>query len=230
MTRIKVLEAIAGSDFSWSPGDLVDLPDKEAAVWADGHRAVLADDQEHSEQVPSMVHQQPVVVGEDGQALEVLAATLNEIEAPAGEKDGPQWVQWSVTVRLPVLGEDADPAVTPEGLEEPSVAPGIKSPSAAMAELGDREPEEPVVPFDPSEHSNRQVLAYLDTVGEEEAIRVLDEEAAGENRAGIRKNRDAVLEAARLRAPAPRREPGAEVAADASRGGGRGEQAETRDW
>lgn len=217
MTRIKVLEAIAGADFAWSPGDLVDLPDKEAAVWADGHRAVLADDQDQGEPMPPAVHQQPVVISENGQKLEVLTASIDEIESPGGAdgRPGCGWVQWSVIVRLPSPATPADPVVPPEDPEE----------------FEDQEPEEPVVQFDPREHSNREVLAYLDTVGEEEALRVLNIEATeGEDRAGIRKQREAVLEAARLRHPAPRREAGAEVAADDSRGGGRGGQPETRDW
>ncbi|MEW2567635.1 hypothetical protein [Streptomyces sp. NPDC047070] len=242
MTRIRVLEAIAGADFAWAPGDVVEVSDDQAAAFADGHRAVLADDQDPGEPVPSVVHQQPVVICEDdGQELEVLSATLDEIAAPAGAEDGPRWMQWLVTVRLPSPADPSAPAVTPPGAEEESAASGIKSPSAVMWEVGayvgpgstgeDQEPEEPVVLFDPREHSNRQVLAYLDTVGEEEAIRVLDIEATeGEDRAGIRKQRDAVLEAARQRHPAPRRDPDAEVAADASRGGGRGGQPETRDW
>ncbi|WP_314411367.1 hypothetical protein [Streptomyces sp. DSM 40484] len=221
MTRIKVLEAIAGADFAWSPGDLVDLPDKEAAVWADGHRAVLADDQDQGEPAPSVVHQQPVVVDEDGQALEVIEATVED-EGPAEDEDGPRLVRWTVTVRLP------SPAARPEA--EPDSGPGEHEQTegeTAEDETGDP----PVALFDPREHSNRQVLAYLDTVGEQEALRVLNVEATeGEDRAGIRKNRDAVLEAARQRRPAPRRDTGAEVAADASRGGGRGGQPETRDW
>lgn len=39
MARIRILEAVAGSDFSWSPGDEVDLGGEEAAKWADGYRA-----------------------------------------------------------------------------------------------------------------------------------------------------------------------------------------------
>ncbi|MFE9381381.1 hypothetical protein [Streptomyces sp. NPDC006855] len=54
-------------------------------------------------------------------------------------------------------------------------------------------------PFDPTQHVTKDVLAYLGTVGEAEALRVLDAEAAGENRAGIRKVRDQVLEDARAR-------------------------------
>ncbi|MEU2901347.1 hypothetical protein ABZ771_00390 [Streptomyces globisporus] len=64
-------------------------------------------------------------------------------------------------------------------------------------------PAEPTPPssdlFDPTEHVTKDVLAYLGTVGETEAERVLEAEAAAENRAGIRKVRDQVLEDARAR-------------------------------
>ncbi|MBK3556298.1 hypothetical protein JHN55_07060 [Streptomyces sp. MBT56] len=53
--------------------------------------------------------------------------------------------------------------------------------------------------FDPTQHVTKDVLAYLDTVGETEALRVLDAEATGENRTGIRKVRDQILEDARAR-------------------------------
>lgn len=41
MPRIRILQAIAGPDFSWAPGDEVDLPGVEASGWADGIRAEL---------------------------------------------------------------------------------------------------------------------------------------------------------------------------------------------
>jgi hypothetical protein len=41
MPRIRVLQAVAGPDFSWNPGDEVDLPGEEASKWADGVRAEL---------------------------------------------------------------------------------------------------------------------------------------------------------------------------------------------
>lgn len=212
MARIKVLEAIAGADFSWAPGDVVEVDEEAAAAWADGQRAVLTDGQEPgNDRMPAAVHQEPLVVGEDGQPLEVLAATIEDVEPPAGVKDGPRWVRWSVTVRLPV------PA-TPD-----------ESPDPAGPEGQDPE-EDVVVLFDPSEHSNREVLAYLDGVGEQEALRVLDAEAAGQNRAGIAKARDQVLEAARARDAAAAGRSGAETTADYSRGGGRAQAPETRDW
>ena len=218
MPRIRVLEGIAGADFSWAPGDLVDLPDEQAAVWADGHRAELADREELVDaglQVEEMATPRVVTVG--GVELEVLEAVVEEIDPPDGFVGDESWGQWVVTVALPQPGP-AEPGSDPEVTEQPP-APVEDDPGP---EEGDPAPAEPL--FDPSEHSNREVLAYLDTVGEEEALRVLDEEAAGEDRAGIRKQRDSVLAAARLRQPAP------EVAADDSRGGGRGEQPETRDW
>ncbi|WP_392967176.1 hypothetical protein [Streptomyces sp. LN245] len=216
MTRIRVLEAIAGDDFAWTPGDLIDLPDDQAAVWADGHRAELADGQEPHTDLQVREMTTPRVVTVDGVELDVIEAVVEEIDPPQGFEGDEPWGQWVVTVALPksALAEPNGNSAAPVVIEE--------TPAAADDSGDAPAPVEP--PFDPSEHSNREVLAYLDTVGEEEALRVLDEEAAGEDRAGIRKQRDQVLAAARLRQPAP------EVAAEDSRGGGRGEQPETRDW
>ncbi|WP_420034700.1 hypothetical protein ACN2WE_21470 [Streptomyces sp. cg28] len=41
MARIRVLRSIAGADFVWEPGQVVDLPGDQAAAWADGVRAEL---------------------------------------------------------------------------------------------------------------------------------------------------------------------------------------------
>ncbi|MEU0522762.1 hypothetical protein [Streptomyces niveus] len=79
-------------------------------------------------------------------------------------------------------------------------------------------------PFDPGDHTVPDVLAYLDTVGESEALRVYELEEAGENRAGISKQKDRVLERAHARDAEQAAATGpAEVAADSSRGGGRGD-------
>lgn len=194
MARIRILQAISGLDFSWAPGELVDVPDDEAAVWADGDRAELVDDAEpRQEQAPSVVHQQPKVVGEDGQELEVLAATVEETTPPAGAEDGGQWVQWSVTVRLP----------SPTPAEEPATHNDL---------------------YDPSKHPVKDVLAYLDGVGEEEALRVLQqEENAEEPRKGIVGQRGSILERAQANDQTR-----IERTAETSRGGGRGNSIETR--
>lgn len=39
MPLIRILQGVSGDGFSWSPGDEVDLPEEEAAKWADGYRA-----------------------------------------------------------------------------------------------------------------------------------------------------------------------------------------------
>lgn len=43
MARIRVLQAVGGLDFSWAPGDVVEVDEAAAAVWADGVRADLVD-------------------------------------------------------------------------------------------------------------------------------------------------------------------------------------------
>ncbi|MYS47538.1 hypothetical protein GTY23_41490 [Streptomyces sp. SID5998] len=218
MPRIRVLEGIAGADFSWAPGDVVEVTDEEAASWADGYRAVLATEQDGPPAADGAAasHLLPVVVGEDGQPLEVLNADLEETDPPEGADGGTSWVRWSVTVRLPVPAAGGGQA--PEDEDE-----------ADPADLENTVPEQDV--FDPCEHTNRQVLAYLDTVGEQEALRVFAAEAAGENRAGIAKMRDQVLEAARRRdGAAGGTQSEAEKAADYSRGGGGEPAPETRDW
>ncbi|MCX4504324.1 hypothetical protein [Streptomyces anulatus] len=151
MARVKILTAIGGLGFSWQPGQIIDLPDEQAVLWADGVRAEFAG---HTPPPP---------------------------------------------------GDDTTKVQEPDG------------------------------PFDPGAHSNREVLAYLADKGEEEVVRVLDKEAAGQDRAGIAKGRDAALEqgrandAARAEAEERAARPdGTELAADTSRGGGRGDVPETR--
>lgn len=39
MAKIRVLQSIAGDDFSWQPGQIVDLPADLAELWVDGVRA-----------------------------------------------------------------------------------------------------------------------------------------------------------------------------------------------
>lgn len=44
MTRIRILQSIAGLDFSWVAGEVVEVDDAAAKAWADGERAELVDD------------------------------------------------------------------------------------------------------------------------------------------------------------------------------------------
>ncbi|WP_425832573.1 hypothetical protein [Streptomyces fractus] len=43
MPRIRILQSIAGLDFSWVAGDVVEVDDAAAEAWADGSRAELVD-------------------------------------------------------------------------------------------------------------------------------------------------------------------------------------------
>lgn len=88
-------------------------------------------------------------------------------------------------------------AATADPGELRSLTPPTPSESPAP---GDADDQDEADAFDPAEHSNREVLAYLETATEAEALRVLDAEAAAEApRAGISKMRDKVLEDARAR-------------------------------
>ncbi|MFD8687852.1 hypothetical protein [Streptomyces sp. NPDC059651] len=195
MPRIRILEAISGADFSWQPGDIVDLAEEQAAVWADGHRAERFEDGGSAGSEVQRSEVAPVVITADGMELTVLDAVLVE-EDPDGTPEGMSVAgRWSVTVAWP----------------------------------DDVPPVEPVA-YDPDEHVSREVLAYLAGVGEVEAVRVLDVEAAGQNRAGIAKERDTVLAAARANdeARAAADQEDAELAAEASHGGDLRDGIETR--
>jgi hypothetical protein len=37
--HIELIVGVGGPDFAWAPGEVVDLPEEEAAKWADGERA-----------------------------------------------------------------------------------------------------------------------------------------------------------------------------------------------
>lgn len=39
MAKIRVLQSVASDEWSWQPGEVVELPAGEAAKWADGVRA-----------------------------------------------------------------------------------------------------------------------------------------------------------------------------------------------
>lgn len=56
--------------------------------------------------------------------------------------------------------------------------------------------------FDPSEHKVDEVIDYLDTADADEALRVLDAEAAGKNRSTITTKAEAILAATTSTAPA----------------------------
>ncbi|MEV4974445.1 hypothetical protein [Streptomyces scopuliridis] len=206
MPRIRILEAIAGADFSWTPGDLVDLSEDQADRWADGHRAVRVDDAPTDSSAPGPAEVAPVVTTMDGAVLTVVDAVVEAAEVPGPDGESLAGVRWAVTVALPDPGPDLDPE---SERPAPDLGPDV---------------------FDPGEHISAEVLAYLHDATEKEALRVLDAEAAGQNRAGISKQRDNLLARARARGKerADDRQEAAEKAADTSRGGGRDGSIETR--
>lgn len=48
MPRIRILQSVSGADFSWAPGEEVDVDAATAQAWADGERAELVQDTAHA--------------------------------------------------------------------------------------------------------------------------------------------------------------------------------------
>lgn len=72
MARIRMLTSVAGEGFSWRAGEEIDLPGPEAAVWADGVRAV-------------MVRTAPVETPEQPAAAETAARRTRRKTPPRGQ-------------------------------------------------------------------------------------------------------------------------------------------------
>ena len=45
MAKIRALVAVAGHDFSWTPGEVYEVSDEDAEKWADGYRAEMAEEE-----------------------------------------------------------------------------------------------------------------------------------------------------------------------------------------
>lgn len=51
--RIRVLQPIAGEFIDWAPGQIIDVSEDEARVWADGTRAELAPGEQGAPDAPT---------------------------------------------------------------------------------------------------------------------------------------------------------------------------------
>ena len=141
------------------------------------------------------------------------------------DMDDDQAAAWADGVRGELVDDDGPPPPATElqavpGEPLPPVPDEAYPPGAQPL----TEPES----FDPREHNISEVLEYLQGADEAEARVVLHIEAASQKRKGIVSKGDALLAAAAERAGSTQQQ-AAEVAAEASRGGGRGDTPETRD-
>lgn len=87
--RIVVQTPISGLDFAWRPGQFVDLPDEEAAKWADGVRASYADPQSPDDPEPTG-DQEQADPGPDGPPA---------VEPPAANASAEAWRQYAIEHR-----------------------------------------------------------------------------------------------------------------------------------
>lgn len=49
MVKVRILTSIAGENFDWSEGEIVDMSEAQANVWADGERAVRLEPEHRAE-------------------------------------------------------------------------------------------------------------------------------------------------------------------------------------
>lgn len=70
MPTVRILQSVAGLDFSWVPGDEIDMTEEQAAAWADNYRGELveaekavkprAEAPERAPEIPEAKAEQPV--------------------------------------------------------------------------------------------------------------------------------------------------------------------------
>ena len=61
MAKIRLLTSAVGDDFTWSPGEEVEVDEATARKWADGERAVRVDQSRGERAVAEPVGEAPVV-------------------------------------------------------------------------------------------------------------------------------------------------------------------------
>lgn len=110
MPRIRILQAVAGPDFSWNPGDEIDLPGEEASKWADGVRGELMRGEalETPEQAPEPETADVVPSSPEAEQPEPL-------KRPGKAASKADWLAYAQHLGLP--DEDAESATTKSLIE-----------------------------------------------------------------------------------------------------------------
>ena len=108
MAKIRLKVGVSGEDFSWRPGQEIDLPDDEAAKWADGERAEYVDGPPAREttsqpQPPTDAPPRPggdTETTEEPPARETTSppAAPDDAEPPAGNASRDEWAAYVVDV------------------------------------------------------------------------------------------------------------------------------------
>lgn len=91
MARVRFLQAVGGTDYSYTPGEVVDLPGEEAEAWADGVRAELV--RGEAPETPESN------AASRGPRLETAAQPKTVVSHPAEDGGGP--ITGKKTVRRP---------------------------------------------------------------------------------------------------------------------------------
>lgn len=89
MALIRIKTPVSGADFAWRPGEVVDLPDAEAAKWVDGVRAEYADPDQAPQ--PEGEEEEPAPPADDEET-----PAVDQPEPPAGNASLEVWREYVV--------------------------------------------------------------------------------------------------------------------------------------
>lgn len=148
--KINILQPIAGVDFSYKPGDIVELPIAEAARWIRGGIAAASDSTAASLNWPRHIERErrAVIEGLVAEQLDSarLAATVDpapapEPQAPAEQSPAtaPAETETAVTpTEASPSATEAETAQQPAAETETATAPAEESPATAPAETAEQ--------------------------------------------------------------------------------------------
>lgn len=115
---IRVLVAVGGRSFSWQPGDEIELPTEQAALWADGRRAVYADGEDATNPPPQPPTGEPGGEKPDGD--------------PGGEQHtGTPPIEEPSQPTPPSADDVVEPSEPTPATEDEVVEPSVEAPDAA---------------------------------------------------------------------------------------------------
>ena len=147
MRKVLMLTAVAGADFSWTPNQVIEMPDEQAAVWADGERGRYLEPSDFME-----------VTERDFEALNTRL--IEEAEQQVLDREGtPAYVHrlldaWATGEPLDFAGhpvpEDVQARVV-EVLRETTTRPPAETPERPARET--TVPQTPETPEDPPPRS-----------------------------------------------------------------------------
>lgn len=135
MTLVRILQGVSGLDFSWAPGELVEMSEEDAELWVDGERAEPFDSDSSRAQLDKHLETLRQAFQVDAGAY----SSADELIAEAGRVFGELWD--SVAAASAVLIE-----LVPDAGDKPLVdlALAVAAQYRQLAEATTKKEDEPM--------------------------------------------------------------------------------------